>query len=70
MRIVGIVLVVVGALALGYGDFAYASRPDAPDAGAVRAAPEREKAGWIPQVLAGIAVVSGLLLLAAGNRRE
>jgi hypothetical protein len=70
MRTVGIVLVLVGALALGYGDFAYASRPEAPDGGAVWTAPEREKRSWFPQTLAGIAVVSGLLLLAAGNRRE
>ena len=56
MRIVGFILVVLGALALGYEGFA-------------RAAREKERTVWIPPVVGGIALVSGLLLLAAVGRR-
>ena len=69
MRILGIVLVVLGALALGYGGFTYVTRENVVDAGPVQVTADREKTVWIPPVVGGIAVVSGLILLAGGTRR-
>jgi hypothetical protein len=56
MRLLGIVLVILGALALGYEVFACAEG----DPG---------RLVQIPMVVSGIVVVSGLLLL-AGKERE
>ena len=56
MRIIGFVLVVLGALALGYEAF-------------VRATSEMTQAVWVPPVVGGIALVSGLLVLAVVGRR-
>jgi hypothetical protein len=69
MRVVGIVLVILGALALGYGGFTYVTRQNLVDAGPVQITANREKTVWIPPVVGGIAVVTGLLLLATSSRR-
>ncbi len=71
MRIGGIVLVILGALALGYGGFTYVTRDKVVDAGPVQVTADREKTVWIPPVVGGIAVVGGLLLIAtSGKQRE
>jgi hypothetical protein len=70
MRIIGIVLVILGALALGYGGFTYVTRDKVVDAGPVQITADREKTVWIPPVVGGIAVVGGLILLATGSRRD
>lgn len=70
MRILGIVLVILGALALGYGGFTYVTREKVVDAGPVQVTADREKTVWIPPVVGGIAVVSGLLLIATSGKRE
>jgi hypothetical protein len=70
MRILGIVLVVLGALALGYGGFTYVTRENVVDAGPIQVSADRQKTVWIPPVVGGIAVVTGLILLASGTRRE
>jgi len=70
MRILGIVLVVLGALALGYGGFSYVTREKVVDAGPVQVTADRQKTVWIPPVVGGIAVVGGLILIATSGRRE
>jgi hypothetical protein len=56
MRIIGFILVVFGALALGYEGFVHAAR-------------EKHQTVWVPPVVGGIALVSGLLLQAVSGRR-
>jgi hypothetical protein len=70
MRIIGIALVILGALALGYGGFTYVTRENVVDAGPIQVSADRQKTVWIPPVVGGIAVVTGLILLASGTRRE
>jgi len=62
MRIVGIVLVALGALILGNQGFGFWN-PSRPTASA-------RVAGWVPAVIGGIMLVSGLLVLATGPRRD
>jgi hypothetical protein len=68
MRVVGLVLVVLGALALGYQGFTYVTREKVVDAGPIQVSADREKTVWIPPVIGGVAVVAGLVLLASGKR--
>lgn len=70
MRIIGIVLVILGALALGYGGFTYVTREKVVDAGPVQVTADKEKTVWIPPIVGGIAVASGLILLASSGNRE
>lgn len=69
MRLVGIVLALVGAVVLGAQGFSYLGRGRT-DPPAEAARPADDKPVWESPVVAGIAVVSGLLLLASGGRRE
>jgi hypothetical protein len=73
MRAVGFILVLLGALVLGSGWFDRAPRganPPAPNAGQQSDPTANEEAVWVPPVLGGIAVVSGLVLLASTGRRD
>jgi hypothetical protein len=65
MRLIGIVLVVLGALALAYQGFSWVTRERVAGDG-VR---EETHTVWVPPVVGGITVVSGLLLLAVDGRR-
>lgn len=67
MRLVGILLVVVGAIALGVHGFGTLFR-ERPTGDQVQAAADRSE--WVAPVVSGIAVTAGLLLLATDGRRE
>ena len=69
MRLVGIILVVLGALGLGYQGFTYVTKEKVVDAGPIQVSRDKENTVWIPPVVGGIALVSGLILLATGSRR-
>lgn len=66
MRIIGLILVMIGGLALGFHGFANVARERGEVAPAVGIA---EDVLSVPPVMSGIAVVSGLILLASGGRR-
>lgn len=69
MRIVGLVLVILGALALGYGGFTYVTHEEVTDAGAAEVV-EKKKTVWIPPVAGGIALVTGLIILVTTGERD
>lgn len=68
MRTIGIVLVVLGALALGYWGFAPGGASGGEAEGQAAEAPERP--GGIPPLASGIAVAGGLLLIALAAKRS
>jgi len=70
MRLVGLVLVTLGALVLGMEGFGhrYWGRTEEPGPAADRVSDG--DTGWVPPILGGIAVVGGLLMLTTDSRRE
>ena len=70
MKIVGIILIVVGAIALAYGGITYTSREKVLDIGPIEATAEREKTIPLPPVLGGLAVAGGIVLLVAASRKR
>ncbi|QEL13632.1 DUF3185 domain-containing protein [Limnoglobus roseus] len=68
MRLIGIILIALGALSLGYGGFSYVSREKVVDAGPIQVSADKEKYVFVPPVVGGIAVVAGLVMLASGKR--
>ncbi|VTR95975.1 Putative uncharacterized protein OS=uncultured Desulfobacterium sp. GN=N47_G32200 PE=4 SV=1 [Gemmata massiliana] len=69
VRIVGIILVAIGALGLGWQGFSYVTIEKTED-GPNAVWREKERTVWVPPLVSGIAVVSGLILLASNGRRE
>jgi hypothetical protein len=63
------VLIVLGVVALAYQGIGYTTRETIIDIGPVHATAERHRTIPLPPVLGGLAVVGGVLLLVAGQRR-
>jgi uncharacterized membrane protein YidH (DUF202 family) len=66
--IVGIILIVIGIIALAYGGFSYTKREKIIDAGPLQVSADREKTVPLPPILGGICLVGGIILLVAGNK--
>jgi len=70
MKIAGIVLIVVGLVALAYGGFSYTKREKVLDLGPLQASTETRKTVPVPPIFGGVAVAAGVALLIAGSRRR
>lgn len=68
MRILGIVLIICGVLALVYGGFTYFSNDKIVDAGPVQVHAERAHTVWIPPALGVIGIALGAILCLSGRR--
>jgi hypothetical protein len=69
LAVVGIVLIVLGAIALAYQGITYTTQEKVVDLGPLKVEAQREKTIPLPPVLGGIAVVVGIVLLVVGLRR-
>lgn len=67
--IVGIILIVIGIIALAYGGFTYTTREKVIDAGPLQVSADREKTIPFPPILGGICLVGGIILVLAGNKK-
>lgn len=67
--LIGIVLIVIGIIALAYGGFSYTKREKVIDAGPVQVSADKEKSVPLPPILGGLCLVGGVVLLSAGNKR-
>jgi hypothetical protein len=65
----GILLVVLGALALAYQGFSYTRQEKVLDVGPIHATAERHERVSIPPLLGGLALVGGVALLVLGAKR-
>ncbi len=68
--LVGIVLVVLGVLALAYQGITYTKREKIVDIGPIEATAERKKTVPLPPILGAAAVVGGIILVVAGARKS
>jgi len=66
----GILLVILGALALAYQGFNYTRQEKVLDVGPIHATAERHERVSIPPLLGGLALVGGVVLLLAGAKRD
>jgi len=69
ISIVGVVLVLVGVVALVYQGITYTTRQTVIDIGPLHATADREKTIPLPPVFGAIAVAGGVLLLVVGARK-
>jgi hypothetical protein len=70
MSLAGILLIVVGALALAYQGFNYTHREKVLDVGPIHATVDDQKHVSVPPILGGLVLLAGVGLLVAGTRQK
>jgi uncharacterized membrane protein len=70
ISLVGILLVVLGALALAYQGITYTHREKVLDIGPIHATKDTEEQIPLPPVLGGLALVGGIVLLIIGAKQK
>ena len=66
----GIVLVVLGALALAYQGISYTHREKIIDVGPIHATEDERKTIPLPPIVGAVAVAAGVALLVVGGRQK
>jgi len=69
VAILGVVLIVLGIGALVYQGFTYTTKEKVLDLGPLQATATRQKTVPLPPIVGIVAVVAGVALLMAGNRK-
>ena len=70
VSLAGIVLVVLGALALAYQGFDYTRRDHVLDVGPMHVTAETQRRVPISPILGGLALVGGIALLVVGGKKS
>ncbi|HMD39780.1 MAG TPA: hypothetical protein VKH15_10890 [Candidatus Acidoferrum sp.] len=70
LSLAGIVLIVLGGLALAYQGFNYTQREKVIDIGPIHATADEQKHVSIPPILGGLALVGGIALLVVGSKKS
>ncbi len=66
--LVGVILIVLGALSLAYQGITYTTHKKVLDIGPLQATTEEHKTIPLPPILGGVALLGGVVLLLAGRR--
>jgi len=69
LRIIGILLIVLGLVALAYQGITYTKTEKVLEVGPITATKETKKTIPLPPVLGGVALVGGVVLLLAASSR-
>jgi uncharacterized membrane protein YidH (DUF202 family) len=68
--LVGVILIVLGVVGLAMGGFSFTRKDKVVDLGPIEATADKKESVAIPPVLGAVAVVGGVLLVAATSRRR
>jgi hypothetical protein len=69
VTIVGVILIILGVVALAYQGITYTKSEKVVDLGPLKVEAKREKTIPLPPVLGGLALVGGIVLVIVGARR-
>jgi uncharacterized membrane protein len=70
ITLIGVLLVILGVLALAYQGFNYTHQEKVLDVGPIHATVEKHDRVSLPPILGGLVLVGGLALLVAGARKK
>ncbi len=70
ISLAGIVLIVLGALALAYQGITYTHRENVLDVGPIHATKDTQEQIPVPPILGGLALIGGIALLVTGARQK
>ena len=68
--IIGIILIVLGTLGFIYKGISYTETEEVVDLGPIEIQSENKETIPIPEILSGIAIVGGIVLVATGARKK
>jgi len=68
--LIGIILIVIGIIALAYQGITYTTREKVVDIGPIQMTADKTKTIPLPPILGGIALVGGIVLLVAGGKKD
>jgi len=68
--LIGILLIVLGGLALAYQGFTYTHREKVFDVGPIHATADKQNHVSIPPILSGLALVGGIVLVFVGAKKS
>jgi uncharacterized membrane protein HdeD (DUF308 family) len=70
MRFVGIVLIVIGVIALAYQGITYTTHKKVLDIGPIQATREERHTVPLPPILGALALIGGVVIIATDRRRS
>ena len=70
ISLAGIVLIVLGSLALAYQGFSYTRHEQVMDVGPMHITAEKHDRVSVPPILGGLALVGGIVLLVVGGKKD
>jgi uncharacterized membrane protein HdeD (DUF308 family) len=70
VTIVGVVLIILGVLALAYQGITYTTREKVIDLGPLQASVDKEKSIPLPPIVGALALVGGVVLIIVGVRKS
>jgi hypothetical protein len=70
MKVAGIILVVLGALALAYQGIRYTTREKLIDLGPLKVTASERKTIPLPPIVGGVALVAGIALILADRKKK
>lgn len=70
VRIIAILLILIGLVALATGGLTYTRREKVIDIGPIQATAEKRDRIPLPPILGGAALAGGIILLVAGSRKR
>ena len=68
--IIGLILIVIGIIALAYQGITYTTREKVVDIGPIQINSDKTKTIPLPPIVGGIALVGGIILLVAGGKKS
>jgi uncharacterized membrane protein HdeD (DUF308 family) len=69
MRMLGIILVLAGVLALAYGGFSYTKERKVLDVGPIEGRVDEKHSVPVPPIAGAVAIVAGIVLMMSDRRR-
>ncbi|RPH85375.1 MAG: DUF3185 domain-containing protein [Candidatus Rokuibacteriota bacterium] len=69
MKVIGVILIVLGIIALAYQGITYTTSEKVVDLGPLKVEAKREKTLPLPPLVGAAAVIGGVILLAVSARR-
>jgi drug/metabolite transporter (DMT)-like permease len=69
VTVVGILLIVLGVVGLAIGGFSFTRKEKVVDLGPIEATADKKESVPVPPLLGALAIVGGVVLVAAGSRR-